>query len=91
MKPPLFHIGQHVVAIEPITTNSSVAPPQSKQGAVYQVNWVGEVVGKIGWFICCVEWDQRVCCEERGFAPAELLPDEALAQLLEEVFEPVTT
>jgi len=86
MKPPKFHVGQAVVCVSPVAG--------LKKGTIYTVESLpfsralGRVVIELAEFrpICGIA---QTWSPER-FAPVELLPDEALAQLLEETLEPVT-
>lgn len=91
MKPPLFRVGQAVVFVDKLDC-STVVGPQLKVGTVYHVrsgewfcgaNWIGlreyPAIAPHDWV-----W------EEKHFAPAEYLADEALAKLLEESLETVT-
>ena len=92
MKPPMFHVGQAVVCVEEwedICGQGKVILPIHcpKPGPIYTVaktsHWKGI------WYLHLsdmptYQWD------ESGFAPVELASDEAIAELLEEVFTPVT-
>lgn len=92
MKPPKFHVGQAVVCVDEwedkCQYGKAVLPGQCpKPGPIYYVE--GSSLDDGTWFITVkgipdYEWD------EDGFAPVELLPDEALAELLSETLEPVT-
>jgi hypothetical protein len=98
MKPPKFHIGQAVVALYGQTAwellQYEEAPKKDRIYTVTEVAFVKDTDAKWWqpWKKACMlrlagvrrRWDAY------GFAPVELLPDEALAQLLEESLEPVT-
>lgn len=95
-KPPLFYVGQHVTPIAAsIDYLEQGCSLRWRMGEVYEVNWVAWVKkqpcgNEAGWHIGCVEWPQDECVHERLLAPVNLLPDEALAELLSETLEPVT-
>ena len=90
MKGPLFHTGQAVVCISE-EYNTPEGPTPSR-GKVYHV--AHNHYDRPDWCIHLLEIppdasNEAWCFIEGNFAPVELLPDEALAELLEEVFTPV--
>jgi hypothetical protein len=52
------------------------------------MEWLGNY-NRPYWYLWFEEIPYPSCYKEDGFAPAELASDEALAELLEEVFTPV--
>ena len=96
MKPPKFHVGQAVVCITGDSINwlSKYNPGSNvalKDGAIYTVSEVWNLPGTDIWGVKLSERPlKNGHYSEKRFAPVELLPDEALAQLLEETLEPVT-
>lgn len=91
MKLPKFHIGQMVTPVEADVLMNEACTLKLKMGAVYEVNFLEYSEGipdimAAGWYIGCVEWPQNDMALETNFAPVQELPDEALAQLIEESF-----
>jgi len=94
MRPSLFHVGQAVVCVDdnwPAVAVDNARPRPAhipRSGPVYHVERVYSWEGT--WYLHLKELGPECGWNERAFAPVELLPDEALAQLLEESLEPVT-
>jgi hypothetical protein len=95
MKHPKFHVGQAVVCIDAhIDGPSSVPTP--KKGSIYRIKNPVAWKTKGGWEVElyefeCPDSDSFYSYDDFHFAPVELASDEALAQLLEETLEPITT
>jgi hypothetical protein len=98
MKPPMFHVGQNVVAIH-TQFAWEIADYESapKKDRIYTISEVAFVKDKYAkwwqpWKKACMlrlsgvrsRWDAY------GFAPVELLSNESLAELLSETLDPVT-
>lgn len=97
MKPPKFHVGQAVVCL---SASTALFYPDEKKpipNKIYTVRTVNPGFIDPGWFLRFEEiinppyYEGEECqFSEARFAPVELLPDEALAELLSETLEPVT-
>jgi hypothetical protein len=88
MKPPLFHVGQAVVCIENEWEDCDGAPPSRPvKGSIHIVEDVQWDVDN--WYLSFPAFPINHF-EQDAFAPAELLPDATLAELLEETLAPVT-
>lgn len=98
MKPPKFHVGQAVVFVDPSGRAERSHENLPCKGKIYHVRALREYTDT--WGLLLEEIVNRprfylngfneVCFDERRFAPVEELPDEALAELLEETLAPVT-
>lgn len=105
MKPPLFHVGQAVVCVNDAAWGDferwkEIGARFPIRGPVYHVRRIDQDPASQDYGIMLKEvvnpeyftdkgFDEP-CFLETRFAPAELASDEALAELLEEVFTPVT-
>jgi hypothetical protein len=93
MKPPLFHVGQAVVCVEEWEPDDAGAEtyrgPLPERGPIYIISRVVLETGTGMYFVQLKDFDQEPFFHEEGFAPAEEMPAEAYAELLE-AFEPVT-
>jgi hypothetical protein len=94
MKPPLFHVGQAVVcATESFwTTEMHKHVPDIKKDKVLHIagmEWMGPW-GRPYWYLWFEEIPYPNAYREDKFRAVELLPDAALAELLEETLAPVT-
>lgn len=87
--PPKFHPGQAVICLDPAIPHETCPTITYHMdiSAVYHVSRVGIRKGK--WHIMLVENHDDLVFEEIHFAPAELLPSEAVAALLAESLDPV--
>lgn len=88
MKPPKFHVGQAVIALDGEWDNA-LCLTEPQENRIYTVLENYYCKHQNEWYIELSElrgarWDQD------GFAPVELLSNEALAELLSETLEPVT-
>lgn len=91
MKAPLFRVGQAVVCISE-EYNTSEGPTPSK-GTIYAVAGIYYDAPDHCLFLAEIPVDNAGdawCFIEVNFAPVELLADEALAELLKEVFTEIT-
>jgi hypothetical protein len=97
MKPPLFHVGQAVVLIHNPGSAPEPFEQYPKRGPIYHVReaiWDGEIWGlllaEVSNPIANYNGDIGECSFwEDLFAPVEHISDEAITELLEEVFTPV--
>jgi len=87
-KPPRFRIGQAIVCIDPTITHEGNASIKMhlNMNTVYLV--CRQELRRGCWFLTLDVWTEFVF-EEIHFAPAELLPDEAVAALVAESLEAV--
>jgi len=98
-KPPKFHVGQAVVFVQAISAQPDPFETYPRLGSIYHVREVVLISGDYGLRLVEIKNPRARYADaigeaafwEERFAPVELLPDEALAQLLEETLAPVTT
>jgi hypothetical protein len=90
MKPPKFHVGQAVVCLYDSMQGIASDEGVIRKGQIYTVRLV-EFIETGYYYGVDNAGNPDDSFPELYFAPAEYLPDEALAQLLEETLaEPVT-
>jgi hypothetical protein len=100
MKPPKFHVGQAVVCVDMKPQHRRLMADEAapKENRVYHVR--GNVLMESKYW--CIRLEEIVntpkvwadgynesAFNEARFAPVETLSNEALAELLEEIFTPV--